>query len=87
MRSCIDELKEGVRRLVDVIEKLEPQMISYGFHFDDVSERMTVIAVPPDSASRELHVEVGREEFRKLSGMLTRQASRSTDRSVRGRGR
>jgi len=69
--GCIDELKEGVRRLVDVIEQLEPQLIGYGFHFDEAAGRMTVTAVHPGSASLELHMEVGREEFRKLSGMLT----------------
>jgi hypothetical protein len=69
--GCIDELKEGVRRLVDVIEQLEPQLIGYGFHFDEAAGRMTVTAVHPDSASLELHMEIGKEEFRKLSGMLT----------------
>lgn len=69
--GCIDELKDGVRRLVDVIEQLEPQLIGYGFHFDEVAGRMMVTAVHPGSASLELHMEVGREEFRKLSGMPT----------------
>jgi len=69
--GCIDELKEGVSRLVDVIENLEPQLIAYGFHFDEAAGRMTVTAVHPDSTSLELHLEVGREEFRKLGGMLT----------------
>jgi hypothetical protein len=69
--GCIDELKEGVRRLVDVIEQLEPQLIGYGFQFDEAAGRMSVTAVHPGSASLELHMEVGREEFRKLSGMLT----------------
>jgi hypothetical protein len=69
--GCMDELKEGVRRLVEVIEQLEPQLIGYGFHFDEAANRMTVTAIHPDSASLELHIEVGREEFRKLSGMLT----------------
>jgi hypothetical protein len=32
---------------------------------------MTVTTVQQDSASLELHMEVGREEFRKLSEMLT----------------
>ena len=32
---------------------------------------MTVTAVHPDSASLELHMDVGREEFRKLGEMLT----------------
>lgn len=69
--GCVDDLKEGVRRLVDVIEELEPQLIAYGFHFDEVAGEMTVTAVHPDSASLELHLEIGREEFRKLGGMLT----------------
>ena len=69
--GCIDELKEGVRHLADVIDQLEPQLISYGFHFDAAAERMTVTAVHPDSRSLELHLEVGREEFRKLGRMLT----------------
>ena len=30
----MDELKQVVRRLVDVIEQLEPQLIGYGFYFD-----------------------------------------------------
>jgi hypothetical protein len=69
--GCVDELMEGVRRVLDVIEQLEPRLISYGFYFDDAAARMTVTAVHPDSASLELHMEVGREEFRSLSGMLT----------------
>lgn len=60
------ELKVGVRRLVEVIEQLEPQLIGYGFHFDEAANRMVVTAVHPDSASLERHMEVGREEFRKL---------------------
>lgn len=66
--GCMGQLKEGVRRLVDVIEQLEPQPIGYGFHFDEGENGMTVTAVHPDSASLELHMEVGREEFRKLGG-------------------
>lgn len=67
----MDELKEGVRRLVDVINELEPQLIAYGFHFDDGAGQMTVTAIHPDSASLEMHMEIGRERFRELGGMLT----------------
>jgi hypothetical protein len=56
--GCRDELKQGVRRLVDVIDQLEPQLIGYGFYFDDAANQMTVTAVHPDSASLELHMEV-----------------------------
>jgi hypothetical protein len=66
----IDDLKAGIRRLVDVIESAEPQLISYGFHLDDEADRMTVVAVHPDSASLEFHMEIGGPEFRKLAEMI-----------------
>jgi hypothetical protein len=69
----LDELKEGIRRLVDFIEEREPQLIEYGFHLDEQAGRMTVTAVHPDSASLELHLEIGREEFRKLGDMITQR--------------
>jgi hypothetical protein len=67
----LPELKEGIRRLVDIIDVLEPQLIAYGFHLDEEAGRMTVTAVHPDSASLELHLEIGNEEFRKLGDMIT----------------
>jgi hypothetical protein len=69
--GCIDELRQGIRRLVDALEPLEPQLVAYGFHLDEAAGRMTVTAVHPDSASLELHMEVGREEFRKLGHLIT----------------
>lgn len=65
------ELKDGIRRVVDAINELEPQLITYGFHIDEARSHMTVTAVHPDSASLELHMEVGRELFRSLSEMIT----------------
>lgn len=67
----LEELKHGIRRLVAFIEEQEPQLIAYGFHLDEAAGRMTVTAVHPDSASLELHMEVGREAFRKLGDMIT----------------
>jgi len=67
----LEELREGIRRLVEFIEAREPQLIAYGFHLDEAAGRMTVTAVHRDSASLELHLEIGREEFRKLGEMIT----------------
>jgi hypothetical protein len=67
----MEDLKDGIRQLVDVIRSREPQLIAYGFHLDEDAGRMTVTAVHPDSASLEVHLEIGREEFRKLSDMIT----------------
>lgn len=69
--GSLDELKAGVRRLVEHIEAREPQLISYGFYIDEAASTMTVVAVHPDSASLELHLDVGSAEFRKLAHLLT----------------
>ena len=67
----IDELRAGVRTLVDFVEAHEPQLIAYAFHLDEDAGEMTVVAVHPDSASLELHMEVAGGEFRKLAHLLS----------------
>lgn len=69
--GSLEELKIGVRRLVDFIDAREPQLIAYGFHIDEAASKMTVVAVHPDSASLELHMDIGGSEFRKLAHLLT----------------
>jgi hypothetical protein len=69
--GSVEELKAGVRRLVEFIDAREPQLISYGFYIDEEAATMTVVAVHPDSASLELHLDVGGGEFRKLAHLLT----------------
>jgi quinol monooxygenase YgiN len=66
----LEQLKDGVRRLVEFVEAREPRLISYGFFLDEEQLRMTVIAVHPDSASLEFHMEVGGPEFRKLRELV-----------------
>ena len=69
--DSFEELKAGIRRLVDFIEAREPQLITYGFYLDEDAAKMTVVAVHPDSGSLELHMDIGGEEFRKLAHLLT----------------
>jgi hypothetical protein len=69
--GSLEALKAGVRRLADLIEAREPRLITYGFYIDEAAAKMTVVAVHPDSASLELHLEVGGGEFRKLAHLLT----------------
>jgi len=69
--GALEELKAGVRRLVEFLDAQEPRLLAYGFYIDDAAMRMTVVAVHPDSASLELHLGIGGEEFRKLAGLLT----------------
>jgi len=69
--GSLNELKAGVRRLVDFIDAREPQLIAYGFYIDDEAAKMTVVAVHPDSASLEFHLDIGGAEFGKLAHLLT----------------
>jgi hypothetical protein len=69
--GSLEELKAGVRRLVGIIDAREPQLIAYGFYFDEAASKMTVVAVHPDPASLELHMDIGGAEFRKLAHLLT----------------
>jgi hypothetical protein len=68
--GAIEELRAGVRRLVEFIDTREPQLIAYGFYIDEDARKMTVVAVHPDSASLELHMDIGGKEFRKLGHLL-----------------
>ena len=62
----LEVLKEGIRKLVDFVDEREPQLISYGFFINDEATQMIVVAVHPDSASLEFHMEVAGPEFRNL---------------------
>ncbi len=84
--DSIDELRAGVQRLVDFIDAREPQLLTYGFYIDEDAARMTVVAVHPDSASLERHMEIGSGEFRKLAHLVTLTAiecyGRPTERAI-----
>jgi hypothetical protein len=69
--GSLEELRAGVRRLVDFIDAREPQLLAYGFYIDEAASKMTVVAVHPDSASLELHMDIGSAEFGKLAHLLT----------------
>lgn len=68
--GSLGDLKDEIRRLVETLEPREPQLITYGFHLDEEAGEMTVTAIHPDSASLELHLEIGGQEFRKLAGSI-----------------
>ena len=62
----IEELKAGISELVDFVDAHEPRLISYGFFINDEASQMTVVAVHPDSASMEFHMEIAGPKFRNL---------------------
>lgn len=69
-----DELRAGIRGLVDFVEMHEPRLVAYGFYVDEQAGQMIVVAVHPDSASLEFHTEIGGPEFRKLAPLITLRA-------------
>ena len=66
----LEEVRKGIRELVEFVETHEPQLIAYGFYFNETGTGMTVVAVHPDSASLEFHLEIGGPAFRKLSELI-----------------
>jgi hypothetical protein len=70
-RDHLDELKAGLTALAAFVEEHQPQLGTYGVYLDEDALRMTVVAVHPDDASLERHLDLGAPEFRKLAPFLT----------------
>jgi hypothetical protein len=64
--GALDELKAGLKNLIDFIEAKEPRLIAYNVYFSADGTRMTVVNVHPDSASLEYHMEVAGPAFRQF---------------------
>jgi quinol monooxygenase YgiN len=66
----LEEVKKAISQLVAFVDAHEPQLISYGIYIDEQASTMRVVAVHPDSASIEFHVEIGGPEFRKFAELI-----------------
>lgn len=66
----LDEVERKVVELVDFIDEREPQLLFYGFYIDEEASRMTVVAIHPDAASVERHMDVGGEAFRDFADLI-----------------
>ncbi|MFW6090831.1 MAG: hypothetical protein ACODAF_03090 [Actinomycetota bacterium] len=69
-----DVLKRGIDEVVAFIESKEPQLLYYGFHLSEDDSRMTVVAIHPDTASVELHMDVGASAFKSLGEFIDLEA-------------
>jgi hypothetical protein len=63
----LDTVKALVTDLVAFAEANEPQLLGYDFFVDEVEETLTCVALHPDSASMEFHMDVGWAKFRAFS--------------------
>ena len=66
----LEELEAAMKHLAAFVEANVPQLISYGFFLDQDSTQMTVVAVHPDPASLEFHMDVGADEFRRFADLI-----------------
>lgn len=63
----LEEVMTGIQGLAELVETQEPQLIAYGFYFNERRTGMTVVAIHPDSASMEFHLEIAGPAFRRFS--------------------
>lgn len=66
----LEDLQIAMRDLSRFVEANMPRLISYGFFLDETRKTMTVVAVHPDSASLELHLDKGADEFRQFADLI-----------------
>ncbi|MBT2499207.1 hypothetical protein J7E25_08870 [Agromyces sp. ISL-38] len=64
------EVEDALRDLAAFVEEREPQLIAYHFYIDESESTMTTVAVHPDSASMELHMELGGAKFRAFGPLI-----------------
>jgi hypothetical protein len=64
------ELSEAMGGLARFVEQNMPRVLSYGFYLDAERTTMTVVAVHPDSASLEYHLDAGSGEFAKFADLI-----------------
>lgn len=72
--GAAERLKQGIDDVVAFIESKEPQLLYYGFHLNEDDSRMTVVAIHPDPASVEFHMDVGASAFRSLAEFIDLEA-------------
>jgi hypothetical protein len=73
-KGALEELKAGMKELVEFVQANEPRIIAYNVYFTDDGARMTVVQVHPDSASLEYHMEVAGPVFGRLAKLVTLSA-------------
>ena len=66
----LEQLEMAMKNLAAFVQANVPALISYGFFLDADRKQMTVVAVHPDSASLEFHLDAGRTEFQKFADLI-----------------
>ena len=69
--GALEELRGGIRELVEFVDANEPQLIAYNIYLGDDGSQMTVVHIHVDSASLEYHLDVAGPVFRGLADLIT----------------
>ncbi|MFI8519272.1 hypothetical protein ACIGEZ_15770 [Streptomyces sp. NPDC085481] len=70
LEGRLAEVRAGMRDLAEFVEAREPRLIAYNFYIDESDSTMTTLAVHPDTASMELHMELGGPRFRAFGPLI-----------------
>lgn len=70
----LESVKGLMSDLVAFAGANEPQLIAYDFFLDETGNTMTCVALHPDSASMELHMDVGWEKFRAFTDHIDQRS-------------
>jgi len=66
----LEELKVGMKALVDFVEVNEPQIITYNVFFNSDGTQMSVVNAHTDRASLAFHLKVAGPEFPKVAEFI-----------------
>ncbi|MEV7567942.1 hypothetical protein [Streptomyces tanashiensis] len=66
----IEQARDGMLDLAAFVAEREPQLMAYHFYLDESASTMSVVAVHPDSASMERHLELGGPKFRAFGSLI-----------------
>lgn len=66
----LDEVRAALKELVDFVRTQEPQLIGYGFYLNEEGTRLTLVAIHPDSASLEFHMEIAGPIFGRFTELI-----------------
>ena len=59
----LDEFKRDCRKLVELVQENEPQLMSFNFYFNEDETEVSVVQVHPDADSMLRHMQVAREHI------------------------
>ncbi|MEU6253011.1 hypothetical protein [Streptomyces sp. NPDC047043] len=68
--GSLADVRTAMRDLAEFVENREPRLISYHFYIDRAASTMTTVAVHPDAASLELHLQLGGPKFRAFGALI-----------------